>query len=641
MCSMASLASGRSGSWDWNTWNMPCVQDQSRSCVGFANRMADQRDSPWPADSSERFVLLNQLADEFAVRYRRGERPSLQEYIDRHPQLADDIREYFPALAAVEQIKDDRHAPVEQAASHALPPLERLGDFRINPRDWPRRHGRRLRSEQLSLAGMWRSRCCRTRRWPTTKPGSVLSAKPGRPPSCTTPTSCRCSASASMTDCPITRWQFIQGMGLDMVHRGIGAPSAPWRQCRPGQADDCRDDAAARAGPAWDIARSLMTGVFRADSAEVDLTQRQPSVQTDLTTDAARAAAVRLLQAARLAPKSPAALPGVGPRLDSSSDRRSCWAAATAQAEARTARKGTGTAWLRVGLQVAEALEYAHGQGIVHRDIKPSNLLLDTRGTVWVADFGLAKAGAASGETEENLTELGDILGTLRYMPPEAFDGKTDARGDIYSLGLTLYELVAARPAFAEPDRNKLIKQSRRGSRNGWTGCVPRRRATWSPSFTRPLSVTRRALSEGTGVGRGLAGVFWKIGRSRRGGFRRFERVARWARRNPQVAAALGVIGFLSPRWRSRRACGRAVQEFGQGRRKRPVGRGPGPPQGQKMRATPNAGAATVRNIAAASGPCSFRTAVPRAWPSTMRRRNTATGNGSTSTTSSTVLPSS
>src|ERR1700694_3591841 len=83
------------------------------------------------ADSSEQFVLLNRLAEEFAARYRKGERPSLQEYIDRHPALADDIRDCFPALVHLEQVKDDRQAPVEQAASLALPPLERLGDFRI------------------------------------------------------------------------------------------------------------------------------------------------------------------------------------------------------------------------------------------------------------------------------------------------------------------------------------------------------------------------------------------------------------------------------------------------------------------------------------------------------------------------------
>src|SRR5262249_37635124 len=108
----------------------------------------------------------------------------------------------------------------------------------------------------------------------------------------------------------------------------------------------------------------------------------------------------------------------------------------------------------RVGVQVAEALAYANGQGILHRDVKPSNLLLDTRGTVWVTDFGLAKAADS-----EDLTHTGDIVGTVRYLAPERFRGQADARGDVYALGLTLYELLTLRPAFDEADRNQLIAQ--------------------------------------------------------------------------------------------------------------------------------------------------------------------------------------
>ena len=67
----------------------------------------------------------------------------------------------------------------------------------------------------------------------------------------------------------------------------------------------------------------------------------------------------------------------------------------------------------RIGLQVAEALAYAHQQGVLHRDIKPANLLLDTQGNVWVTDFGLAKAG-----DQQDLTRTGDVLGTLRYLAP-------------------------------------------------------------------------------------------------------------------------------------------------------------------------------------------------------------------------------
>ena len=108
----------------------------------------------------------------------------------------------------------------------------------------------------------------------------------------------------------------------------------------------------------------------------------------------------------------------------------------------------------RVGVQVAEALAYAHGQGILHRDIKPANLLLDTRGTVWVSDFGLVKE-----QGSEELTTQGDFVGTLRYMAPERFLGRSEPRSDVYGLGLTLYEMLTLRPAFAASDRARLVER--------------------------------------------------------------------------------------------------------------------------------------------------------------------------------------
>lgn len=110
--------------------------------------------------------------------------------------------------------------------------------------------------------------------------------------------------------------------------------------------------------------------------------------------------------------------------------------------------------YLRIISQVAAGLDYAHHQGILHRDIKPSNIMLDERGVAWIADFGLAKLLDGS-----ELTQTGEIVGTLRYIAPERFQGKQDERSDIYSLGLTLFELLEQRPAFTAQDRIHLIQQ--------------------------------------------------------------------------------------------------------------------------------------------------------------------------------------
>jgi serine/threonine protein kinase len=113
----------------------------------------------------------------------------------------------------------------------------------------------------------------------------------------------------------------------------------------------------------------------------------------------------------------------------------------------------------RFALQAAEALEHAHSLGVLHRDIKPSNLLLDDRGNVRVADFGLARL---LNEDDAGLTRTGDLVGTLRYMSAEQIGGDRNAigpRSDVYSLGATLYELLTLRPAFEAPDRPALLRQ--------------------------------------------------------------------------------------------------------------------------------------------------------------------------------------
>jgi serine/threonine protein kinase len=120
---------------------------------------------------------------------------------------------------------------------------------------------------------------------------------------------------------------------------------------------------------------------------------------------------------------------------------------------------------LRAGTQIVDALEKAHGQGIIHRDIKPSNVMLTAAGAK-LLDFGLAKlrlpvevAGSASAvSTRAALTVQGTILGTLHYMAPEQLEGKAaDARTDVFAFGVLFYEMVAGRRAFNGSSQASLI----------------------------------------------------------------------------------------------------------------------------------------------------------------------------------------
>jgi serine/threonine protein kinase/Tfp pilus assembly protein PilF len=144
-------------------------------------------------------------------------------------------------------------------------------------------------------------------------------------------------------------------------------------------------------------------------------------------------------------------------------DQRTAAAAAATQllAGLSTERSTKSLEYFRtvaqLGIQAAEALDYAHQMGIVHRDVKPANLMVDGAGRLWVTDFGLAQI-----QSDARLTMTGDLVGTLRYMSPEQALAKrvvVDHRTDVYSLGATLYELLTLEPPFSGGDRQELLRQ--------------------------------------------------------------------------------------------------------------------------------------------------------------------------------------
>lgn len=127
--------------------------------------------------------------------------------------------------------------------------------------------------------------------------------------------------------------------------------------------------------------------------------------------------------------------------------------------DGKAAVTGEQSSWARqvatLGRQAAFGLSHAHACGVTHRDIKPANLMIDTGGKLWITDFGLAHV-----ESGQTLTMPGDFIGTLRYMSPEQAAGLTaqlDHRADIYSLGVSLYELLTGQTAIAGETREQII----------------------------------------------------------------------------------------------------------------------------------------------------------------------------------------
>lgn len=125
-------------------------------------------------------------------------------------------------------------------------------------------------------------------------------------------------------------------------------------------------------------------------------------------------------------------------------------------ASSSTSQREYMAAVARLGIQAADALHHAHELGVVHRDVKPSNLMIDRSGKLWITDFGLARC-----QSDSNVTISGAVLGSVHYMSPEQARGRTrlvDHRADVYSLGITLYELLTLQKAFPISDRLECLQ---------------------------------------------------------------------------------------------------------------------------------------------------------------------------------------
>jgi hypothetical protein len=190
--------------------------------------------------------------------------------------------------------------------------------------------------------------------------------------------------------------------------------------------------------------------------------------------------------------------------------------------------------------QAAEALQYAHAQGVIHRDVKPSNLLVDRSGWLWVADFGLAMVPGSAATTA-----TGVLLGTLRYMSPEQALGHRsvlDHRVDVYSLGATLYELLTLRPAFDGDDRIEVLRKIAHEEPR-----APRRIDSTIPRDleTVVLKAMAKPPAERYATAADLADDLSRFLEDRPIRARRAsltQRAARWSRQHTRAAAAAAVL---------------------------------------------------------------------------------------------------
>jgi serine/threonine protein kinase/tetratricopeptide (TPR) repeat protein len=453
--------------------------------------------------------LVGRVADEFTRRLQQGDRPDVEDYAARYPQLADLLRQVLSALQVLGSPRGDL-VSADESPDGGGTESRCLGDFRLR-REVGRGGmgvvyeaeqvslGRRVALKVLPFAGALDARQLQRFR------NEAQAAAHLHHTNIVPVISVGCERGVHYY-----AMQFIEGQSLaDLIQERL----------RAGMSEG--DDRGSRIGDRLEQPSSAGVAGKRASVVEVGRSAPgQPAPASDSPT--VRYSPVET-------PHTPVA------------------EAATVLAAASSTRRSTGdrayfrTA-ARLGVQAAEALEHAHQLGVVHRDVKPANLLVDGRGNLWVTDFGLAQFRNGPG-----LTMTGDIVGTLRYMSPEqalAQPGHVDHRTDVYSLGATLYELLTLKPTFDGADRQELLRQIAFEE-----PCPPRRRSPAIPAELETIILKALAKSPGEryGTAQELADDLSRYLndqpiRARRATLRQV--LAKWARRHRGVVVTAGVAGL-------------------------------------------------------------------------------------------------
>ena len=481
-------------------------------------------DAVGPVNESRHAV--EQLAEDFASRLRNGETPSLDEYAAAYPDMKEEIEALFPTIAALEGLRRKKERPADGRASLGAAKLRQLGDFRILREIGRGGMGVVYEAEQESL-----------RRRVAVKvlpKQSLLEEKHLR----RFQREARTAASLHHTNIvPILAvgvhddyhyyaMQLIDGIGLDQMIEGLAAKSSPqmsvsrlselWRQFQ----EDQETLAPADSSAPWQPGSSAASRQIKPNSDS--LAGPAPAVLSETFAETrAQADAATQTESENASPDNSGS--GIA-AIRGPDSRRKYWQIIA-----------------DIGIQSASALHHAHQHGVLHRDVKPGNLILDDSGTVWMADFGLAKAAE-----HDQVSRTGDIVGTLRFMAPEQLRGEADARSDIYALGVTLYELLTLQPAHQESTRKQALI-----SGTGGATVVPPRKI--NPNIPRDLeTIILRALAEEPKDryqdAEQLAEDLERFMDDRPILARRagaFERTWRWARRNPAVASLSTIAATL------------------------------------------------------------------------------------------------